>query len=91
MGYSVKLTGERGKPLKYPALKPDGAKGYFRFHKLGEGYSLEEIEKRIASNMRRTYPFAESEAKRYRQQHAPPAKKKGLKALYIVNRILEVN
>ena len=83
IGYSVKLTGERGKPLKYPALKPDGAKGYFRFHKLGEDYSLEEIEKRIVSNMRRTFPFAESEAKRYRQQYAPPTKKKGLQALYI--------
>ncbi|MBR2806773.1 MAG: relaxase/mobilization nuclease domain-containing protein [Oscillospiraceae bacterium] len=85
MGYSVKLIGERGKPLKYPALKPDGAKGYFRFHKLGEGYSLEEIEKRIISNMKRTYPFteAESEMKQYRQQHAPPIKKKGLQALYI--------
>ncbi|MEI3121033.1 MAG: relaxase/mobilization nuclease domain-containing protein [Eubacteriales bacterium] len=43
MGYRVETHGKDGKPLKYPALKPPDAKGYFRFHKLGEDYTLEEI------------------------------------------------
>lgn len=37
MGYEFKTKAKDGQPLKYPALKPPGAKGYFRFHKLGPG------------------------------------------------------
>ena len=51
MGYQIKVHGKDGKPLKYPALKPPDAKGYFRFHKLGEGYTLEEIRARILRNI----------------------------------------
>ena len=47
MGYQLKTRGKGGKPLKYPALKPPDAGGYFRFHKLGKGYSLDEIKERI--------------------------------------------
>ena len=43
MGYTFKTRTPDGQPLKYPALKPPGAKGYFRFHRLGPGYSLTEI------------------------------------------------
>ena len=51
MGYELKLYMESGRPLKYPALGPKGAKGFFRFHKPGgEGYTLEEIRKRISRN-----------------------------------------
>ena len=34
MGYQIKTRSKGGKPLKYPALKPPDAGGYFRFHKL---------------------------------------------------------
>ena len=37
MGYEFKTRAKDGQQLKYPALKPPGAKGYFRFHKLGGG------------------------------------------------------
>ena len=47
-------------PLKYPALKPPDAKGYFRFHKLGEGYTLEEIRGRILRNIHKQAPFPET-------------------------------
>ena len=47
---SARMVGRGGKPLKYPALKPPDAGGYFRFHKLGEGYSLDEIKERILHN-----------------------------------------
>ena len=89
MGYRFKIYAESGKPLKYPALKPPGAKGFFRFHKLGEnGYTLEEILDRVAANYRRRQPFPEEEqekAKEYREQVKPKNKEKakGLHALYI--------
>ena len=59
MGYQVKTHGKDGKLLKYPALKPPDAKGYFRFHKLGEGYTLEEIRARILRNIYKQPPFPE--------------------------------
>ena len=89
MGYRFKIYAESGKPLKYPALRPPGAKGFFRFHKLGgNGYTLEEILDRVASNYRRRQPFPEEEqekAKEYREQVKPKIKEKakGLHALYI--------
>ena len=43
MGYEFKTRTVKGDRLKYPALKPPGAKGYFRFHKLGEEYAQTPI------------------------------------------------
>ena len=87
MGYEMKLYTESGRPLKYPALRPPGAKGFFRFHKLGgEEYTLEQIRQRVANNFRRQLPFAadEQEAVRtYRTQNRPQTKATGLHALYI--------
>ena len=86
MGYTLKIYGEKGKPLKRPALKPQGANGYFRFYKLGEGYSLEEINERILKNRRRIQPFPEEEretVKHYRERTEPKPKAKGIQALYI--------
>lgn len=87
MGYEMKLYTENGRPLKYPALRPPGAKGFFRFHKLGgEEYTLEQIRQRIANNFRRQLPFPadEQEAVRtYRTQNRPQTKTTGLHALYI--------
>ena len=85
MGYQVKTHGKDGKPLKYPALKPPDAKGYFRFHKLGEGYTLEEIRGRILRNIHKQTPFPEPARRpprRYRTQGKPRPKVTGLRALY---------
>ena len=85
MGYEFKTRARDGQPLKYPALKPPGAKGYFRFHKLGAGYSLEEVKNRILQNIRKEVPFPEVEhrpLRRYRLRGKPRKKLTGLQALY---------
>ncbi len=85
MGYQFKTHGKGGKPLKYPGLKPPDAGGYFRFHKLGEGYTLDEIKDRILRNLRKQVPFPEAERKPPRHYHLrgkPRKKITGLRALY---------
>ena len=57
MGYQFKLYDTGGERVKYPAIKPPGAKGYFRFHKLGADYELPEIVQRIKHNWTREKPF----------------------------------
>lgn len=85
MGYQLKTRGKGGKPLKYPALKPPDAGGYFRFHKLGEGYSLEQIKERILQNLQKQVPFPEvvhHPPRRYRVRGKSRKKVTGLRALY---------
>lgn len=85
MGYQLKIRGKGGKPLKYPALKPPDAGGYFRFHKLGKGYSLDEIKERILHNLQKQVPFPEvvhRPPRRYRMRGNPRKKITGLRALY---------
>lgn len=85
MGYQFKTHGKGGKPLKYPGLKPPDADGYFRFHKLGEGYTLDEIKERILQNLHKQVPFPEAERKPPRHYHLrgkPRKKVTGLRALY---------
>ena len=59
MGYEFKLWTLNGERLKYPSIKPPGAKGYFRFHKLGEKYDLPQIVQSIRNNRIREEPFPE--------------------------------
>ncbi len=61
MGYTLKLFKKDGGWLEYPGLKPPGAKGFLRFYKLGRGYDLDEIDRRILKNIRREVPFPEAE------------------------------
>lgn len=85
MGYEFKTRTRNGQPLKYPALKPPGAKGYFRFHKLGAGYSLEEVKDRILQNIQKQVPFPEVEHRsphRYKLRGKARKKLTGLQALY---------
>jgi len=84
MGYELKLYAESGSLLKYPALKPPGANGFFRFHKLGDGYSLDQIGERILANDRPALPFSEADVP-VRKAYAKRPKKKlhGIYALYI--------
>ncbi len=84
MGYTFKTRTPDGQPLKYPALKPPGAKGYFRFHRLGPGYSLAEILDRVYDNVRRQAPFPEADRMaRQRNPFIPYPKAKGIHALYL--------
>lgn len=85
MGYEFKTRAKDGQPLKYPALKPPKAKGYFRFHKLGAEYNLEEIKDRILQNIQKQVPFPEVEHRpphRYKLRGKPRKKLVGLQALY---------
>ena len=85
MGYQLKTRGKGGKPLKYPALKPPDADGYFRFHKLGEDYTLDKIRERILHNLQKQVPFPEvvhRPPRRYRVRGQPRKKVTGLRALY---------
>lgn len=83
-GYEFKLYTESGALLKYPGIKPPGAKGFFRFHKLGQGYTLDDIWDRILSNNRPKLPFSEP-VKTPRRVYSKRPKRKlhGLYALYI--------
>lgn len=85
MGYEFKTHGTSGVQLKYPALKPPDANNYFRFHKLGGGYTLDAIRERILQNTRKQVPFAEVEQKRHRTARMRGTSRKkvtGLRALY---------
>lgn len=85
MGYEFKFQKSNGEPLEHPGLKPTGAKGFYRFYKLGKGYDVEDIEKRIVKNMQRQYPFPEAEdeaVREYRRRSPPPSYKKGSSSLH---------
>lgn len=85
MGYELKTRGKSGEPLKYPAIKPPDAKGYFRFHKLGEEYSLDAIKDRILDNISKQYPFPAVEhhaPRKYRVRGNVRRSVTGLQALY---------
>jgi hypothetical protein len=88
MGYELKFTGKSGEPLKYPGLKPPGAKGYFRFHKLGEDYTLAAIDFRLLSKYVKLDPFSREEREivaQHRARDQPPYQKRvtGLQGLYL--------
>lgn len=57
LGYQIKTVDQNGNYLKYPSLKPIGAKGYYRFHKLGKEYELERVIDRVYSNRRYRDPL----------------------------------
>lgn len=52
IGYEIDTTG------KYISLSPPGTKTFFRLHKLGQGYSLDELTERI---LRQPFPTYHSE------------------------------
>jgi len=84
MGYEFKLYTESGRLLKYPGIKPPGAKGFFRFYKLGPGYSLDDIGDRILNNTRPKLPFDEIQSPvRKIRSRRPKKKLHGIYALYI--------
>ena len=85
MGYELKFTGTSGAELKYPALRPHGAKGFFRFHKLAAGYDYDSLLKRIYNDIRTEYSFCVENVNRiyhYCGTFKPHRKLTGFRALY---------
>ncbi len=79
-GYELTLFKESGEMLERPGLRPPGAKSFFRFYKLGQGYDLPEIDERILQNVRRQTPVSEEDIEEmyeYRSEHRPPQYRKG--------------
>ena len=84
MGYTIRIYGENGYPLKHPTIAPPGGKKIFRFDSLGERYDLNRILDRVNRNPRTVNPF-EVPKKRYysaRMTRKPTSKLTGLRALY---------
>ena len=84
-GYEFKFYGKSGQLLERPSLRPKGTERFFRFDRLGVDYSVEEIRERVLENYIEKDPFPEEERKsyhRYRYEHPPRTKAKGLAALY---------
>ena len=50
LGYEFKFYRQDGSLLEHPGLKPPGARSYFRFRGLGEGYDYGSIRRRIIEN-----------------------------------------
>lgn len=87
-GYEFKFVGDDGKPLKYPGIRPPGAKGFFCFHKLGAGYTLDDIDDRLLSKIRKIDPYSQEEreaVERNRAEYQPRYNRQasGLRALYL--------
>ena len=84
-GYEFKFYSEKGTLLERPSLKPMNSERFFRFDRLGEDYSLEEIRYRILENMERTVQFTDDdvcEAREYVKEHPPKKKEKGFMGMF---------
>lgn len=84
-GYEFKFRGKSGQLLERPSLRPIGSARFCRFDRLGEDYTVDEICSRILENIIEKNPFPEEERKkyhRYRSEHPPRTKAKGIAALY---------
>lgn len=83
MGYEFKFYNEdRTRELVHPGIKPPGAKGFFRFDSLGEGYDFDSIERRVIENMTTPGVPLISEAKSYEKWSPPEYEVPGLPKLY---------
>lgn len=85
MGYELKFISKSGKELQRPSLRPKNSEKFFRFDRLGEDYSLDEMKNRILENIRRKDPFPEETQKavrKYRAERPPKCKAHGLARLY---------
>ena len=86
MGYEFRFSDERGRRLKYPALRPPGAERFSGFHRLGDArYTYEGILERVAANYHREDPFPEkerAELREYRERTEPAERPEGLRGLY---------
>lgn len=84
-GYEFKFYGKTGQLLERPSLRPKGSDRFYRFDRLGEDYTVDEILNRILENILEKDPFPEEEQRkyhRYRSENPPRTKAKGIAALY---------
>ena len=84
MGYTLRLYGKSGYPLKHPTITPPGAMRNFRFDSLGEGYDLRSILERVRRYRQLESPFERPEETHHYATIArmPTKKLTGLRALY---------
>ena len=75
MGYEFKFYTKSGDLLERPSLKPPRSQRFFRFDKLGNSYSLDEITDRIYENRIPKPVFIDAgereEFINYRKEHPP--------------------
>ena len=87
MGYTFRLRDDAGRHLERPALCPPGSRSYYGFDRLGAaGYSMDEVQRRVADNYHRRDPFPAAQAegaRMFREQLKLPAGASGLHALYL--------
>lgn len=84
-GYMFKFRSEKGYPLKRPSLSPKGSDMFFRFDKLGDNYTYDEIKNRILENIKGYDPALIEDiksARTYRKNNPPKTLAKGLIKLY---------
>ena len=89
MGYEFKLTDSNGNVRKNPLIKPPGAKNYFGFGRLSEGYEFAEIMDRVYGNYRVKRLFEDETPRRtvrYRGSFKPGRRKNSIRAMYIYYR-----
>ena len=84
MGYTIRVKGESGAPLKHPTITPPGGKKNFRLDSLGEGYDLCSLINRVNANKYADPPFQAPQRRFYRAKtpRKPTGKLTGLRALY---------
>lgn len=84
-GYEFKFYSKSGQELQRPSLRPRGAERFYRFDRLGEDYTLEEIQARILENVVERIPFIEEEEEayqRYRKEYPPATELRGVSAIF---------
>ena len=88
LGYEIKS----GSQVKYTAVKPPGSTRFIRLSSLGDGYTEEEIKKRLAASRSGSAPKTQAQTQStlpkqytYRRGHIPKRKQKlrGFRALYV--------
>ena len=88
LGYEIKS----GSQVKYTAIKPPGSTRFIRLSSLGDGYTEEEIKKRLAASRSGSAPKTQAQTQStlpkqytYRRGHIPKRKQKlrGFRALYV--------
>lgn len=88
LGYEIKS----GSQVKHTAVKPPGSTRFIRLNSLGDGYTEEDIKKRLAATRSGSAPDTQAHTQRmlpkqftYRRGYIPRRKQKlrGFRALYV--------
>lgn len=83
-GYEFKFYGKDGQELKRPSLRPRGGDRFYRFDRLGEDYSVDEISFRILENIVEKDPFPWSDRDAYLKYRSGMAVDRSLRGISAV-------